>query len=68
MFSNEVFVRISCYKHNEIIGQLHKLIRHPDKPVAAYVTNLAKGGSYYWVVELAFSCIGGYISIRLKPV
>jgi aerotaxis receptor len=82
-FANEVFVRVSKYSHDEIIGQLHKLIRHPDmpravfkifwdhlkadKPVAAYVKNLAKDGSYYWVMALAFPCEGGYLSIRLKP-
>lgn len=83
LFANETFVRISKYEQKEIIGQLHKLIRHPDmprsvfnifweylladKPVAAYVKNMAKDGSYYWVMALAFPCKGGYLSIRLKP-
>lgn len=82
-FANEVFVRVSGYDRDEIIGQLHKLIRHPDmpravfkifwdhlkadKPVAAYIKNLAKDGSYYWVMALAFPCDGGFLSIRLKP-
>ncbi|MEQ8525954.1 PAS domain-containing protein [Gracilimonas sp.] len=82
-YANDVFVRISKYDHEEVIGQLHKLVRHPDmpravfnifwdylnsdKPVAAYVKNLAKDGSYYWVMALAFPCNGGYLSIRLKP-
>ena len=82
-YANEVFVRISKYEQEEVIGQLHKLVRHPDmpravfnifwdyldanKPVAAYVKNLAKDGTYYWVMALAFPCDGGYLSIRLKP-
>jgi len=82
-FANDLFVRISKYTADEIIGQLHKLIRHPDmprsvfhifwehlksnKPVAAYVKNMAKDGSYYWVMALAFPCDGGYLSVRLKP-
>jgi aerotaxis receptor len=82
-FANDVFVRISKYEQEEVIGQLHKLIRHPDmpravfnifwdylkanKPVAAYVKNMAKDGSYYWVMALAFPCDGGYLSVRLKP-
>lgn len=82
-YANEVFVRISKYKEEEVIGQLHKLIRHPEmpravfyefwnhlednRPVAAYVKNLAKDGSYYWVMALAFPCDGGYLSVRLKP-
>ena len=82
-FANQVFIRISKYEKQDIIGQLHKLIRHPDmprsvfhifweyllenKPVAAYVKNMAQDGSYYWVMALAFPCEGGYLSIRLKP-
>lgn len=83
LYANEVFVRISKYEADEISGQLHKIIRHPDmprsvfnifweylqnnKPVAAYVKNMAKDGSYYWVMALAFPCSEGYLSIRLKP-
>ena len=75
VFANDVFVRISKYDE--------QVIRHPDmprsvfyifweyllanKPVAAYVKNMAKDGSYYWVMALAFPCKGGYLSIRLKP-
>ena len=82
-YANEVFVRISKYEVGDVVGQLHKLIRHPDmprsvffefwehlkqdKPVAAYVKNMAKDGSYYWVMALAFPCDGGYLSVRLKP-
>ncbi|WP_209388379.1 PAS domain-containing protein [Rhodohalobacter sp. SW132] len=82
-YTNDIFVRISKYNQEEIVGQLHKLIRHPDmprsvfyefwnhlkenRPVAAYVKNMAKDGSYYWVMALAFPCDGGYLSIRLKP-
>lgn len=82
-YANDVFVRISGYEASEIAGQLHKLIRHPDmprsvflvfwnhlennRPVAAYVKNMAKDGSYYWVMALAFPCEGGYLSVRLKP-
>lgn len=82
-YANDIFVRISKYDQHSIVGQLHKLIRHPDmprsifyvfweylkqnKPVAAYVKNMAKDGSYYWVMALAFPCEGGYLSVRLKP-
>ncbi|SMO97153.1 PAS domain-containing protein [Gracilimonas mengyeensis] len=82
-YANDVFIRISAYPEEELIGVLHKIIRHPDvpravfrifwdfleagKPVAAYVKNLAKDGCYYWVMALAFPCEGGYLSIRLKP-
>ncbi|MCG8372956.1 MAG: PAS domain-containing protein, partial [Balneolales bacterium] len=82
-FANETFIRISKFEPDEIIGQLHKVVRHPDmprsvfyifwnilkqrKPVAAYVKNLSKDGSFYWVLALALPCKEGYLSIRLKP-
>lgn len=65
---NEVFVRISGYQAEELIGRAHNVVRHPDmprsafrlvwsflkagKPVAALVKNRAKDGRYYWVVAL----------------
>jgi PAS domain S-box-containing protein len=64
--ANEVFTRISGYKAEELIGVSHNVIRHPDMPkimfkilwdrikdkenIMAVVKNLAKDGSYYWVL------------------
>lgn len=64
--ANEVFARISGYKVNELLGASHNVIRHPDMPkimfkilwdrikdkenIMAVVKNLAKDGSYYWVI------------------
>jgi len=80
---NDVFVKISQYSRDELIGSPHNIIRHPDmpkivfkvlwdyiqagKPVAAYVKNLAKDGRYYWVLAAVFPIPEGYLSIRLKP-
>ena len=82
-YANETFIRISGYQKDELLNELHNIIRHPDvprtifkvlwdylladKPVAAYVKNLAKDGSYYWVMAMVFPCKDGYLSIRLKP-
>ncbi len=62
---NPAFVRTSGYAYEELIGQPHNLIRHPDMPPAAFkdlwrtigtgqlwtamVKNRRKDGSYYWV-------------------
>lgn len=62
---NDAFVEISGYKMDELIGQQHYILRHPDMPKAAYqdlwqtvelgqkwhgyVKNLCKDGSHYWV-------------------
>ena len=65
-YGNDYFVEISGYKEAELIGQPHSIIRHPDMPkvvfklmwdriskaqnIMAIVKNMAKDGSYYWVV------------------
>lgn len=80
---NEVFVRISGYDADELIGRPHNLIRHPGmpkavfrllwghleagQPIMAYVKNRAKDGSHYWVAAVARPVDGGHLSVRLKP-
>jgi PAS domain S-box-containing protein len=65
-YANDVFLRVSGYGTDEVIGQPHNLIRHPDMPKAvfqllwdtltarrelfAYINNLASDGSHYWVL------------------
>ncbi|MGM0519991.1 MAG: diguanylate cyclase [Campylobacterota bacterium] len=62
---SEAFCKISGYKKDELIGQNHRLLRHPDMPKELYedmwstitagktwrgeVKNLKKDGDYYWV-------------------
>ncbi|MBP8308192.1 MAG: methyl-accepting chemotaxis protein [Burkholderiaceae bacterium] len=62
---NEAFVRISGFDYDELIGQPHNLVRHPDMPPEAYrdmwatigrgrpwsgvVKNRCKNGDHYWV-------------------
>ena len=64
-YANDVFCRIAAMPEDEVIGQPHNLIRHPDMPRAvfkllwdsitggreifAYVNNLAADGANYWV-------------------
>jgi len=65
-YGNDYFVEISGYSEVELIGKPHSIVRHPDMPRIAFklmwdrikegknfiavVKNLAKDGSYYWVV------------------
>jgi methyl-accepting chemotaxis protein len=65
IFVNEDFVRISGYSREELIGQPHNIVRHPDMPKAAFadlwhtlkagqpwtgiVKNQCKDGKFYWV-------------------
>lgn len=62
---NQSFVIMSGYTEEELIGQPHYILKHPDIPPAAfadlwktiqnkekwhgYVKNLRKDGGYYWV-------------------
>ncbi len=62
---NDYFAEISRYTREELIGQPHNIVRHPDMPKIAFkilwdrlkagqninlaVKNLAKDGRYYWV-------------------
>ncbi len=64
-YVNEEFVRISGFTPDELIGQPHNLVRHPDMPPAAFedlwrtvklgqpwqgmVKNRCKNGDFYWV-------------------
>lgn len=80
---NKVFVRVSGYAEEQLIGAPHSIVRHPDMPrcvfqllwdtirsqqtIVAYVKNLASDGSYYWVLAVVTPFPGGYLSIRLKP-
>lgn len=65
-YINRKFTEMSLYTKEEVIGQPHSILRHPDMPKAAfegmwkiiqegkiwegYVKNLRKDGKYYWVV------------------
>lgn len=65
-YANPAFIDISGYTHEELIGQPHNLIRHPDMPQAAFkdlwdtlragrtwmglVKNRRKDGGFYWVL------------------
>ncbi|MCB9913965.1 MAG: PAS domain-containing protein [Planctomycetes bacterium] len=64
-YANQVFIDIAGYTEEELLGQNHNVIRHPDMPrcvfkllwdtiaqgqeIFAYVKNMAKGGDHYWV-------------------
>lgn len=88
-YGNRIFIEFSGYSEAELMGAQHNIIRHPDMPRAvfkllwdtiatgsecnAYVKNLAKDGSFYWVfanVTPEWDSSGkivGYYSVRRKP-
>lgn len=87
-YGNRTFAEYAGFTEAEYLGQAHNLIRHPDMPrgvfkllwsaieqgqeVFAYVKNMAKDGSHYWVfanVTPSYNPQGqvvGYYSVRRK--
>lgn len=65
-YTNPIFMKISGYSQGELLDKPHAILRHPDMPkvifkylwenikegkeVYAFVKNLSKDGSYYWVL------------------
>ncbi|MGJ4970352.1 MULTISPECIES: PAS domain-containing protein [unclassified Bradyrhizobium] len=88
-YANDVFVRMARYSYDELLGAPHSLIRHPEMPrcvfkllwdtleakreIFAYVVNLAKDGSHYWVLAHVTPTLDdqgniiGYHSNRRRP-
>ncbi len=88
-YGNRIFIEFSGYTEQELLGAQHNIVRHPDMPRAvfkllwdrvqagnecfAYVKNLARDGSFYWVFANvtplfdARGAIEGYFSVRRKP-
>jgi len=65
LYGNKIFIDISGYSEEELLGKPHNILRHPDMPRCAfktlydhiqngkewfgYVKNLKKDGGFYWV-------------------
>ena len=89
LYGNKIFIKISGYQENELLGQPHSILRHPDMPkvifkllwerlhakgeIFAYVKNLCKDGSFYWVLAnmtVTLNANGSLIdlhAVRRKP-
>ena len=83
-YVNETFAEISGYEPEELIGQPHNMIRHPDMPRSAfadlwatvergdvwegYVKNRRKDGGYYWVFARVSTVIKDGKAIEYKSV
>ncbi len=72
-YVNKPFIEMSGYTEQELIGQAHNLIRHPDMPPEAFddlwktlklgkpwsglVKNRCKDGTFYWVYANATALV-----------
>jgi PAS domain S-box-containing protein len=64
-YANDIFCKMAEYELNEVIGQPHNILRHPDMPKVifklvwenilsgknfyGFLKNRTKNGNYYWV-------------------
>lgn len=89
LYGNKTFIKLSGYDESELLNAPHSILRHPDMPkivfkllwdriknkeeIFAYVKNLCKDGSYYWVfanVTVTVDTNGtirDFHSVRRKP-
>ncbi|OYY92560.1 MAG: hypothetical protein B7Y41_15375 [Hydrogenophilales bacterium 28-61-23] len=81
--ANDEFVEASGFTREELVGQSHNIVRHPDMPVEAFrdlwatlkrgrpwtglVKNRRKNGDHYWVRANVSPTADGYTSVRAKP-
>lgn len=72
-YANDIFLRVSGFGLDEVIGRPHNIIRHPEMPRAifkllwdtlaerreifAYINNLAVDGGHYWVLAHVTSSV-----------
>jgi PAS domain S-box-containing protein len=65
LYGNQIFLQMSGWSEEELLGKPHNILRHPDMPRCAFkilydhiengkewfgfVKNLRKDGGYYWV-------------------
>jgi len=88
-YANKIFKEFSGFEEHEYLGKQHNVIRHPDMPrcvfkllwdhiqggkeIFAFVKNICKDGSYYWVLANVTPSLDeagnvlGYYSVRRKP-
>jgi PAS domain S-box-containing protein len=89
IYGNKTFIKMSGYEEHELLDAPHSILRHPDMPkivfkllwdrlqnkeeIFAYVKNLCKDGSYYWVFANATATLNpngsirDFHSVRRKP-
>ena len=88
-YANPSFIKMSGFTEKELLGKPHNLIRHPGMPriifkllwgeitnkreIFAFIKNMSKTGSFYWVYANVTASLNrsgdiiGYYSVRRKP-
>lgn len=83
-YANDTFAKISGYSSDELIGQHHNIVRHPDMPKKIFsgmwqklksqrkwegiVKNLRKDTGYYWVFATVSGVYKDDILVEYKSI
>jgi PAS domain S-box-containing protein len=73
IYANDLFCEVAGFSHEELLGEPHNIVRHPDMPRVAFkglwddiqskgfwtgfVKNRRKDGGYYWVFATALRSV-----------
>ncbi|RUM76503.1 MAG: PAS sensor protein [Sulfurovum sp.] len=80
IYANPIFYKLSGYSKKELTNAPHSILRHPDMPkvvfkylwdelkkgneVNAFVKNMTKDGSFYWVIAYVRPAVNPDGSLR----
>ncbi|WP_413699159.1 PAS domain-containing protein [Psychromonas sp. KJ10-10] len=83
-YVNKDFIEISGFSSEELIGQNHHIVRHPDMPEVAFldlwstvksgkewrgiVKNRCKDGGYYWVDAFVMPIIKDGVKVGYQSI
>lgn len=83
-YASDSFLKIANLKSDELIGEPHNIVRHPDMPRAAFkslwddvqtkgfwtgvVKNARKGGGFYWVYATVLRSIDKNGSVKYVSI
>lgn len=83
-YANQDFVKVSGFSHDELLGNAHHIVRHPDMPPQAFeqmwqtlkggrswmglVKNRCKNGDHYWVSAFVSPISSGGQTIEYQSV
>ncbi|MDH0729992.1 methyl-accepting chemotaxis protein [Pseudomonas sichuanensis] len=83
-YANDVFMQVSGFTRDELLGQPHHLVRHPDMPPQAFaqmwqalkagrswmglVKNRCKNGDHYWVSAFVSPISSGGQALEYQSV
>lgn len=70
---SDAFCKISGYRKDQLVGKMHRVVRHPDTPASLFyklwetilndetwhgeIKNRSKNGSFYWVDTLIYPIV-----------